>query len=67
MKDGCLNKLLITECSHRATQFKKIHNVLSVLCIDKGYKHVDDVICKKEELDKVKHFLDYLEANDQEN
>ena len=59
MKDGCLNKLVIIECSHQDTQFKKIHNVLSVSCADKGYKHVDNMICKNKELDKVKHFPDY--------
>ena len=36
MKDGRLNKLVIIECSHRATLFKKIHDVLAVLCADKG-------------------------------
>ena len=52
MKDSCLNKLVITECSHQATQFKKIHNVLPVLCADKGYKHVDNVIRKNKELSR---------------
>ena len=56
LKDGCLHKLTITECSHRATQFKKIHNALPVLCVDKGFKFVDDVICTNKELVK----LDYL-------
>ena len=62
MKDGYLNKLVITECFHRATQFKKIHNVLSVLCGDKGYKYVDDIISKNKELDKVKHLPTYPDA-----
>ena len=62
MKDDCLNKLIITECSYQATQFKKIHNVLPVLCVDKGYRYVNDVICKNEELDKVNYLLVYLDA-----
>ena len=62
MKDGYLNKLVITECSHQATQFKKILYVLSVSCVDKGYKYVNDGIHKNKELDKMKHFLDYPNA-----
>ena len=53
MKEGCLNKLIITECSHQAPQFKKIHKALSVLCADKGFKFVDLAICENKELVKV--------------
>ena len=59
MKDSCI----ITECSHQATQFKKIHNVLSVLYTDKGFKHVNNIIHKNKELDKVKHFPVYPDAS----
>ena len=59
MKDGCLNKLIITECSHQATQFKKIHNVLSVLCAEKEFKYVDDIICINKELVNVDHLSTY--------
>ena len=59
MKDGCLNKLIITECSHRATQFKKIHNVLPVLCAYKGFNFIDNVIRKNKELEKVDHLPVY--------
>ena len=44
MKGGCLNKLVITECSHQATQLKKTNNVLLVICADKEYKYVNNVI-----------------------
>ena len=64
MKDGCLNKLIIIEYSHQATQYKKILDVLVVLYADKGYKHVDNVICKNEELDKVKHLPVYPDATE---
>ena len=43
MIDGCLHKFTITECSHWATQFKKINYALPVLCVDKGFKFVDNV------------------------
>ena len=38
------------------------HNVLSVLCIDKGYKYDDNIICKNKELDKVNHLQVYPDA-----
>ena len=37
MKDGSLFKLTITECTHQATQYKKIIDTLPVLCVDKGF------------------------------
>ena len=59
MKDGCLQKLIIIECSHQATQFKKIHHALSVICVDKGFKFVDNVIHKNKELIKTNHLPTY--------
>ena len=50
MKDGCLSKLTITESSNRATQHKKIVDGLPVFCADKGYRFVDDIVCKNTEL-----------------
>ena len=59
-KDGCLNKLTTTKWSHWETQFKKIHNALSVLCADKGFKFVDNVIRTNKELVKADHLPTYL-------
>ena len=61
MKEGCLHKLTITECSHQATQFKEIHNILPVLYADKGFKFVDNVICTNKGLIKTNHLQAYLD------
>ena len=38
MRDGCLSKLTITKNGHRATQYKKVIDVLPVFCADKYYR-----------------------------
>ena len=45
MKDSYFHKLTITECTHQATQYKKIINALPVLCVDKEFRFVDNGIC----------------------
>ena len=44
MKDGLISKLIITKTRHRRTQYKKIIDTLPVLCADKNYQGIDDVI-----------------------
>ena len=44
MKDSPISKLLVTETGHRPTQYKKIVDTLPVLCADKNYQGLDDVI-----------------------
>ena len=44
-------KLLTTKTSHRPTQYKKIIDTLPLLCADKNYQCIDDVIQK--EMDQV--------------
>ena len=44
MKDSPITKLLITETGHSPTQYKKIVDTLPVLCADKNYQGIDDVI-----------------------
>ena len=44
MKDDPISKLTITETRHQATQYKKIVDTLPVLCADKNYQGIDDVI-----------------------
>ena len=44
MKDGLIFKLTITEIGHRFTQFKKITDVLPVLCADTNFQGLDEVL-----------------------
>ena len=37
--------MTITETRHRATQYKKIIDTLPVLCTDKSYRCINDVLC----------------------
>ena len=54
MKDGPISKLTSTETGHRATQYKKIIDTHPVLCADKNYQGIDDVI---------RNGIDLVEAN----
>ena len=44
MKDSPISKLIITETRHRPTQYKKVIDTLPVLCADKNYQGLDDII-----------------------
>ena len=44
MKDGPIFKLLITKTGHRPTQFKKITDTLPVLCADKNFWGLNEVL-----------------------
>ena len=44
MKDGPISKLLIIKTGHRPTQFKKITDTLPVLCADKNFQGLDEVL-----------------------
>ena len=44
MKDGPISKLTITKTGHKPSQFKKISNALSVLCADKNYQSLNEVL-----------------------
>ena len=44
MKDSPISKLLITETGHRPIKFKKITDTLPVLCADKNFQSLDEVI-----------------------
>ena len=63
MKDGPISKLTINETGHRPSQFKKIYNALPVVCADKNYGGLDEVLCTG--LEKVENdFMPaYLDAN----
>ena len=59
LKEGYLHKLTITELTHRATQYKKTNDALLVLCADKGFQFVDNVICTNSELVEMAFLLPY--------
>ena len=44
MKDGPILKLLIIKTGHRPTQFKRITDTLPVLCADKNFQGLNEVI-----------------------
>ena len=44
MKDGPISELTITETGHRPSQFKKIYDALPILCADKNYGGLDEVL-----------------------
>ena len=44
IKDGPISKLTITKTGYRPSQFKKIRDALPVLCADKNYCGLDEVL-----------------------
>ena len=44
MKDSLLSKPTITKTGHKPSQFKKISDALPVLCADKNYQGLDEVL-----------------------
>ena len=63
MKDGPLSKLTITETGHRPSQFKKISDVLPVLCVDKNYQGLDEVHSTAHDPVEAEFMPDYPDAN----
>ena len=63
MKEGPLFKLTITKGGQQTTQYKKIIDALPVLCADKGFRYIDEIIrTNKEEVEST--FLPaYPDAN----
>ena len=44
MKDNPISNLIITAAGHRPTQYKKVIDTLPLLCVDKNYQGLNDVI-----------------------
>ena len=44
MKDGPISKLTITKTGHRPSQFKKFSDALPVLCVNKSYQGLNEVL-----------------------
>ena len=63
MKDGPISKLIITETGHRPTQYKKIVDTLPVLCADKNFQGLDDVIWTEIDLVETNYMPSYPDAN----
>ena len=63
MKDAPISKLTITETGHQATQYKKIIDILQVLCTDKNYQGIGNVLQNRIDLVKVDFTPAYLDAN----
>ena len=63
MKHGPISKLIITETGHRPTQYKKIIDTLPVLCADKNYQGLDDVIWNGIDLVEADFTPPYSEAD----
>ena len=59
MKDCCISKLTITKTGHQATQFKKIVDDRPILCVDKNYRYIDDIVCTRIDLREAAFLLAY--------
>ena len=62
MKEGPIFKLTIIKTRHRPTQFKKITDALSVLCADKNFRGLDEVLRTGRDLVKNDYILPYPDA-----
>ena len=62
MKDCPIFKVLITKTGHRPTQFKKITDTLPLLCLDKNFHGLDEVLWIGTNLVKVDFMSPYPNA-----
>ena len=51
--------MTIIETGHQATQYKKIIDTLPVLCADKNYRCIDDILCTWIDLDEANFIPPY--------
>ena len=63
MKDGPISKLIITKTGYQPTQYKKIIDTLPVLCADKNYRGIDDVIQTENDLVETDFMTNYPDAD----
>ena len=64
MKDDLISKLLITKIGHRPTQFKKFTDTLPVLCADKNFQGLDEVVWTGRDLAETDSMSTYSDAHD---
>ena len=62
MKDGYISKLTITKTGHQATQYKKIMNNLPILCADKNFRYINDVLYRWTDLPEATFLLPYPDS-----
>ena len=62
MKNGPISKLLFTKTGHRPTQYKKITDTLPVLCVEKNFWGVNEVIRTGHDLVERDFMSTYLDA-----
>ena len=62
MEDGPISKLTITKTGHRPFQFKKISDALPVLCTDKIFWGLDEVLQTGRDLVETDFMPPYLNA-----
>ena len=62
MKDGPISKLTITETGHRPSQFKKISDALSLLCSNKNFQGLNEVLQTGRDLVTTNFMLPYPNA-----
>ena len=62
MKGGPISKLTITKIGHRPSQFKKISDTLPVLCADKNYRGLDEILQTERDLVKTDFMPPYPNA-----
>ena len=63
MKEGSISKLIVTKTGHIPTQYKKITDTFPVLCVDKNYRGIDDVIWTGDNLVEADFMSTYLNTN----
>ena len=62
MKDGPISKLTITKTGYRPSQFKKISDTLPLLCADKNFQDLDEVLQTGRDLVTTYFMPNYLNA-----
>ena len=67
MKDGPISKWIITKTGHKPSQYKKIIDTLPLLCADKNYQGLDDVIWTGNNLVETDFMSTYLDTNQWSN
>ena len=63
MKDSPICKLIITETGYRPTRYKKVIDTLPVLCVEKNYQGLDDIIWNGIDLVKADFTSPYPDAD----
>ena len=63
MKDGPISKLRTTKTGHRPSRFKKISDAVPVLCVDKNFRCLNEILWTGRDLVKTDFMPPYPNAN----